>query len=242
MNFFGKKKSDPPPPAPTAPAAKGPDGQGAIAKVRDTIETLSKREEHINRKIKNEVDNAKKFSAAKKQREALQCIKRKKLYEKQLEQIGATTITLETQLLALESMNLNAEVLGAQRAAANTMQQQTAAMGGVDAVEETMDQVEDGLNDANEIADALARNVGTPGVDADEDDLLAELEGLMTDDVADQMTKVDLGGGTQAAPKFASVPDNGGVVSMPSAPTSAMSEEEKELAELEQLQSSMGAM
>ena len=54
--------------------------------------------------------------------------------------------------------------------------------------------------------------------------------------------QVDLGGGTQAAPKFASVPDNGGVVSMPSAPTSAMSEEEKELAELEQLQSSMGAM
>ena len=53
----------------------------------DMIETIEKRETHIQRKIDNEITQAKKFSAAGKKREALQCIKRKKMYEKQLEQI-----------------------------------------------------------------------------------------------------------------------------------------------------------
>lgn len=202
--------------------------------MRDTIETIEKRETHIQRKIDSEVTNAKKLSAAGKKREALQCIKRKKMYEKQLEQISNTKMTLEQQQITLESMNLNREVLAAQRQAAQSMQQQTQAMGGVDAVDETMDAVEDGLNDAEEIAEALSRSIATPGIDADEDDLLAELEGLEEEDLASQIGAVDLtgaaeqGGIGQAMP---SVP-----TPMPSVPTSApaaMTAEERELAELE---------
>ena len=51
------------------------------------VETIEKREAHIDRKIQNEITNAKKFSQAGKKREALQCIKRKKMYEKQMDQI-----------------------------------------------------------------------------------------------------------------------------------------------------------
>ena len=49
-------------------------------------------------------------------------------------------MTLETQRLALESMNINAAALEAQKAGAAAMTQATKRMGGVDAVEETMDQ------------------------------------------------------------------------------------------------------
>ena len=45
-------------------------------------------------------------------------------------------------------------------------------MGGVDAVEETMDTVEEGLQDAAEIGEAMSRAIG-PSVDADDDELLA---------------------------------------------------------------------
>jgi len=224
MNLFGKKKDAPPPPQqPSAPPA--PSQQGAIAKVRDTIETLGKREEHILRKIDGEVKQAKELAAKGKKPQALQCIKRKKMYEKQLEQIGNTKMTLETQQLQLEAMNINKEALDAQKAAAGAMKAQMQAMGGVDAVDAIVDEVEDGLADANDIGEALGRSVGMPGVDADEDDLLAELEGLEADDLAGELGAVNLSAVTDmpAAP-----------VSMPSAPTSkVMTDDERELAELE---------
>lgn len=58
-----------------------------MAKVNDTLETITKREEHIQRKVDNEMKQAKAFSQANKKREALQCLKRKKMYEKQLESL-----------------------------------------------------------------------------------------------------------------------------------------------------------
>jgi len=154
------------------------------------------------------------------------------MFEKQLEQLSNTEITLETQMLTLESMNMNQEALSAQRLAAKTMQTQMTNMGGVDAVEETMDQVEDGLADANEIAEALGRSVAMPGME-DEDDLLAELEGLEASDLADDLGQVNLGNtaAEQTQAEFPSAP-------LPSASNAPirqqMTDEERELAELEQ--------
>ena len=73
--------------APTAPAPAVEVQKAAMAKVNDTLETITKREEHIQRKVDNEMKQAKAFSQANKKREALQCLKRKKMYEKQLESL-----------------------------------------------------------------------------------------------------------------------------------------------------------
>jgi len=231
MNLFGRKRTTaeapPPPSTPSAPAQ--PAGTlGAIAKLRDATETLDKREEHLLRKIDNEVKQAKQFSSAGKKREALTCIKRKKMYEKQLEQIDGARTTLEVQKLALENLNINKEVLDAQRAGAATMASVTAQMGGVDAVDDTMGQIEEGLADANEIADALSRPVAG-GMEADEDDLLAELEQLQGGDLEAQALSTGLEDLGITAP---SVPSS---KPLPAAPTSApvMTDEERELAELE---------
>ena len=50
----------------------------------------------------------------------------------------------------------------------------------MDAVEETMDQIEEGLADADEIGQAMSRTVNA-GLDMDDDELLAELEKLEDD-------------------------------------------------------------
>lgn len=225
MNLFGRSKAKPTA-APTQSGGGGSSGGGttaAIARLRDASETLTKREEHLQFKIDNEIKQAREFSQKSKKREALTCIKRKKMYEKQLEQLSGAKMTLETQRLALENININKETLAAQRDAASAMQAATRSMGGVDAVEDTMDQVEEGLQDAEEIGEAMGRQVNT-GIQEDDDELLAELEELEQDDLDASLTQVE-----EAPVSMPSAP-----FSAPSAPTKkVMSEEERELAELE---------
>uniref|UniRef100_A0A7S4B3Z7 Uncharacterized protein n=1 Tax=Chrysotila carterae TaxID=13221 RepID=A0A7S4B3Z7_CHRCT len=240
MNLFGRKKQ--PELAVSNSASSGGNSgsntTAAIAKLRDASETLEKREEHLIRKIDMEIKQARTFNAAGKKREALTCIKRKKMYEKQLEQISGAKMTLETQRLALENVNINRETLEAQRLGAAAMSAATKQMGGVEAVEETMDSVEEGLQDADEIGQAMARSVNT-GLDQDDDELLAELEGLEQDDLDATLTSV--------APSSSKASDEEAelekALMMPTAPLNApsapktaarpMTDEERELAELE---------
>jgi len=163
------------------------------------------------------------------------------MYEKQLEQISGAKMTLETQRLALESMNINAAALEAQKAGAAAMTQATKRMGGVDAVEETMDQVEEGLQDADEIGQAMSRSINT-GLDQDDDELLAELEELEQDDLTSQLTNTSIGAMPSAGTAAISEEDELAALGMdmaafPSAPKTqakkAMTDEERELAELE---------
>jgi len=234
--LFGKKR--PPPPATSVNNSGSVTVQEtgtAIAKLRDATETLEKREEHLYRKIDNEIKQAQQFSKQNKKKEALTCIKRKKMFEKQLEQLSNAKMTLEAQRLALENMNINRETLEAQKAGVAAMAAATKSMGGVDAVEETMDAVEEGLVDADEIGQALGRSVAMPGLDADEDDMLAELEALEQADLDSQLGNVNLGASADDEADLMRVMPS---APMPSAPKTAvkpreMTEEERELAELE---------
>ena len=82
-----------------------------MAKLNETIETIGKKEDHLQRKNDAEFANAKEFHAAGKTREALQCIKKKKVYDQQLTQLGTSKINLENQELTMESMIMNAEYI-----------------------------------------------------------------------------------------------------------------------------------
>merc|ERR1719326_2162804 len=101
------------------------------------------------------------------------CMKRKKMFEKQMDTIANTKPTLEQQQMTLESMTLNEAILSTQQEAATAIKKSTAAMGGVDKVDEVMDEIEDGLVEADEMANAMSRNVANPALDdLDEDELL----------------------------------------------------------------------
>ena len=205
--------------------SKAADSKAAMAKLNETIENIGKKEDHLQRKMDAEVANALKFNAAGKKREALQCLKKKKMYEQQLTQLGTSKINLENQKLTMESMNMNAEIIEAQRVVTTSMQAQVKKMGGVDKVEELMDQVEDAQTDAQEIQNAMNRQMNVPGLDQDDDELLAELEGLQEAQLAAEMVKVEIG----HAVVMPSAP-----ISLPAAGTKkVMTDEERELAELE---------
>ena len=100
------------------------------------------------------------------------------MISEQIEQILATKMSLESQMITLEGMNINREVLETQKKAAQAMQQNIKAMGGAEAVDDVMDSIDDQMNDANDISEALSRTMNMPGVDLDDDDLLAELDAV----------------------------------------------------------------
>ena len=89
MPFFFSAAPDPPPTAPPPPTSTGANTPNeANNKLRDTIETHEKREE-LQRKIDSTIEEAKKYMAqgAKGKPRADQCMKRKQIYQNQMDQL-----------------------------------------------------------------------------------------------------------------------------------------------------------
>jgi charged multivesicular body protein 4 len=89
----------------------------AIKKLRITEDLLIKRQAFLEQKIRLEIVNARKYGTKNKSL-ALYALKRKKQYEKQLNQIDGTLSTIEFQREALENASTNSEVLNAMSSAA----------------------------------------------------------------------------------------------------------------------------
>ena len=163
-----------------------------MAKLNEMIENIGKKEDHLQRKIDAKFANAKEFHAAGKKREALQSIQKMKMYDQQLTHLGTSKIILENQKRILEVIELQWE----QRKVRESLLQcgeQVKKMGGVDKVEELMDAVEDALagldTDEREIRLKLKEAMNR-SIDADDDELLAELDGLMEEELAADLSKV----------------------------------------------------
>ena len=164
-----------------------------------------------------------KYSKAKDKRRAMQCLKTKKLYDKELEQLRATSFALEMQMQMLESSVTTIGAMEAMRAGRDAQQAQLKAIGGAAGVEDTMDAVRETMEDQEEIGNMLAMGFDG-GMDVMDDmDLQAELAGLEEEELDEQLA--DLGpvpiGGVSVAARAAA------------APVAAASAEEDELAELQ---------
>jgi len=154
----------------------------------------------------------------------LQALKRKKRYEKQLQQIDGTLSTIEFQREALENANTNTEVLSVMNIAAKALKGAHKNMD-VDDVHEMMDEVAEQQEIANEISEAISNPVGFGG-DVDEDDLMAELEELEQETLDEKLLDV---GPLPVTDDLPSVP-----TAEPSVPsTSKGSTEDDEMRELE---------
>uniref|UniRef100_A0A665T760 Charged multivesicular body protein 4c-like n=1 Tax=Echeneis naucrates TaxID=173247 RepID=A0A665T760_ECHNA len=192
---------------------KAPTPQEAIQRLRETEEMLAKKQDFLEKKIDLELMTAKK-NGTKNKRAALQALKRKKRYEKQLAQIDGTLSTIEFQREALENANTNTEVLK-------------------NMVKYIFDKIPKLLSSpiteqqevAQEISDVISRPIGF-GEEYDEDDLLAELEELEQEELDKSLLEVE---GTEDVP-LPSVPST----SLPSRPAKKKEEEdEDDMADLE---------
>lgn len=181
MNFFGTKKEKPAASTVSATSANRPaDPQSTIVKLRENIANQEKREEHIQRKVDAMVKEAKNKMGKGDKKGALFAMKRKKLYEGEIDKIQNVKMTLETQVINLESAAQNAETYKAMKSGAKTMEKIRQEVG-IDEVDDVMDSIKDEMEMANEINTAIAQPVDP--LMADEDELLEELQELENADL-----------------------------------------------------------
>lgn len=221
MHLFGKKKKE--------PVVSAVD---AITKLKDSEATLAKRREFMEAKSKQEADKIRQHLGKKTEKEkkaALMCLRRKKMFDKAVDDLDKMTMNLETQIMTLESAKINTEAFRAQQVAAAGLKQIHGEMD-IDKVEEIKMDLQEQLEISNEISDALTTPIAGDAID--DDDLLEELEGLEQEMMDESLGEVPA----------ASV-DTLGDIGLPAVPSdtpalvkpvaAAMTDEERELAELE---------
>merc|ERR1712025_779761 len=147
----------------------------AIQKLRETEDMLLKKQEFLESKINQEVATAKKNAKTNK-RAALQALKRKKRFDKQLQQIDGTLSTIEMLRQALEGANTNTAVLETMNNAAKALKVANNKLD-VDQVHDMMDDIAEQQDVAKEISEAISNPVAF-GQEFDEDELEAELDAL----------------------------------------------------------------
>uniref|UniRef100_A0A7S1LNC2 Uncharacterized protein n=1 Tax=Neobodo designis TaxID=312471 RepID=A0A7S1LNC2_NEODS len=190
--LFGKKTGDNQPAKPQAtrspqpahpPANQGGSGGGGTSRVvnrmDDTIEAMDARERQLQKKIDLETQRAKEAMAKKNRNLAMLCMKRKKLYEDNLQKLANQRANMETIKITMEDSAMNAEVLRAQRDATNELERINNGMD-ADKVEDDMDRMRDAMDEQARIAEMLGQPIGTDVVD--EDDLMDELNEMMAED------------------------------------------------------------
>ncbi|KAG2626447.1 vacuolar protein sorting-associated protein 32 homolog 2-like [Panicum virgatum] len=137
---------------------------------------LEKKEKVLEKKAAAELERAKEFSRAKNKRAAIQSLKRKKLYEQQIEQLGNFQLRIHDQMIMLEAAKATTETVDALRTGAAAMKAMQKATN-IDDVDKTMDEINEQTENMKQIQDALSAPLGA-SADFDEDELEAELEEL----------------------------------------------------------------
>ena len=112
-------------------------------------------------------------------------MKRKKLYQQEATKLENVKMTIETQMISLESsaqMRVSVEAL---QAGSQAMKQMQKAYG-VEKVDALMEDIQEGLETSREIQDALAQPVD-PLLAADDDELMEELNELEQSDMENEL-------------------------------------------------------
>lgn len=159
--------------------------KNAIVGLRSQLDMLQKREKHLQNQI-NEQDAIARKNVSTNKNAAKAALKRKKTHEHSLDQTLAQIGTLEQQINAIESANINRETLAAMEKAGKAMKEIHGNLT-PEKVDETMDVLRDQNALSEEIVNAITGNqLGTP---IDDDELEAELEDMQQEQVDEQILK-----------------------------------------------------
>ncbi|EOO04022.1 putative vacuolar-sorting protein snf7 protein [Phaeoacremonium minimum UCRPA7] len=203
--------------------------KNAILGLRAQLDMLQKREKHLQNQM-DEQDAIARKNVNTNKNAAKAALKRKKAHEHSLEQTQAQIGTLEQQINAIESANINRETLAAMERAGEAMKQIHGKLT-PEKVDETMDKLREQNALSEEIVNAITSNqIGEAIDDADLED---ELEQMQQEQLDEQMLKT----GT--------VPVSDQIQHMPAAANGEIKgkqqaiEEDDEEAELRKLQAEM---
>jgi charged multivesicular body protein 4 len=242
MNFFGKKRAPAPAPTPSSSSSSSSSSisqpASVIIQLRDSMKTLEKREEHISKKSEAMHAEAKAKLAAGDKKGALFSLKRRKMYEAEVDKIQGSKMTIETQIMSLESSIQNMETFRAMKSGKEAMAKVRANID-IGSVDDIMDDIKEEMDLAAEISDAI----GQPVSDGfDEDELLAELNDMEKQDLEEMMLSTPSVEGVQEnvgkLQKEMPAAPQGGLVNEPQEAEVVKEEDEDEMA-LRELAASM---
>ena len=207
-----------------------------------TLEMLEKREALLIKKISTELEKARAFNRSGNKRAALQCLKRKKLYESQCEVVANQQLKLQEQIIALEGSKATAETFNALKSGAGAMKQ-LAKETDVDKVDKVMDEISDQTEKMRQVNEALGQQVGY-AAELDEDELEAELAELDALDVEDALLQKEIeelepGFTTQSKEEVVVMPDVPKMKPVPKMPANVKKIASTEEEELEALRAEM---
>jgi len=198
-----------------------------IQTLRSAVDQLDKRETHLQKKIEQTLHAAKDKSKRRDKKGALFELKKKKQLENQLQQLQGKKFNLETQISALEDAQMNKQTIAAMQVSAKALKQ-TVKESDIDQAENLMEDLNEVMDQVTEFNDALSQPMGQEIDDAELENELAELDDLAADDLLDPIP--------QTTNKSNISPNK--VLDLPNVPANkipSQNEEEKELADLEQM-------
>jgi len=161
----------------------------ALQKLRENEELLTKKQEHLEKQIEEQLEIAK-INGTKNKRASLQALKRKKRLEQQLAQNDGALMTLQNQRQALEDAKANTDIFNVMREAGRALKNTHKDLD-IDKVEELVDEIKEQQQIANEISQVISDPRGF-GLDADEDELLKELEEIEQEQQARKLIEADV--------------------------------------------------
>lgn len=162
-------------PSARANAASASAAANAAQDLSKKLKLLEKREKHVENQINKLTQQAKERKKKGDKKGALFCLKKRKLLQGQIDKLQAARLNLETMQLTIGSANMNREILTGMQTGAAALGQIHQNMD-VDAVDDIRDRMEEQMDVANEISDAIATPMGDGLDDDDVLDELAEIE------------------------------------------------------------------
>jgi predicted enzyme related to lactoylglutathione lyase len=179
------------------------------------------------------MEKAREFTRQKKKSQALMCLKKKKMYEQQLERIDALVSRVMEQKNMLEEQQTTLGVLSDMATAAKA-QKKTMAEMKIENIDATLEEIQDLGDQMRQINEAVAQPVGM-FADMDEDALAEELAQMEQEELDNQLLEPAPVPATKAPAAAAAA------AGLPNAPTGAAKPKQKtaEELELEALQAEM---
>jgi len=215
------------------PQARTP---AVASQMHEALDLIDKRTAHVERLIQREIDAAREHAARGNQRAALECIKRKKIHDKERDQLGTQRLNLMQQEQTLNALRFNSMIVDVHAAGTAAIEREIKKVNGVEGVERVHDKLDEALADAADVLGASSRVAGS-AQDADDDELLEELEQLA---LVDELSKTSNSPTVDHLSEFARVPQTHPVVSQRRAEAAEAERRERaERAELAELEAKM---
>jgi charged multivesicular body protein 4 len=167
FNIFGKRH------APVTELKPIASPISVITDLRNQIDMLEKRQTLLDAKIEKCMETARlKINVDKKA--AVVQLNKKKLYEEEQSKLSGIMLTLETQILSLESATMNKRTLDVLNKS-NLCLKSTNKAQDLDSVTDLIDSIDDEMDATRNISDALSRPVGRFLDESDLSDEMAQL-------------------------------------------------------------------